>query len=282
MKKALLIFLAISLSAFSLTTQEIIDQGTVKQKEVFDRYFNTSENKNKSKKDANLLNKVYPEIIEWLYKRNKQIYDSELARLNKLKDDRRKVYKPILATYNGYINENSVFTRILLMNFLQNREDLQSYIYTGSYITLENFYLNMNIITEGEKNENTIEENVNTLINYLYHTGDSVTKEEYLKMSSSELKRLVANEFLKLDSLLDKKDMAGSDNVSKLVKTSKNNLKKIEKLYNKYDEGFDEYINTLNLKSGNKDKLRKLVKFEELSNLKFLIQSLETPKGEGK
>ena len=70
MKKALLIFLAISLSAFSLTTQEIIDQGTVKQKEVFDRYFNTSENKNKSKKDANLLNKVYPEIIEWLYKRN--------------------------------------------------------------------------------------------------------------------------------------------------------------------------------------------------------------------
>ncbi len=282
MKKALLIFLAISLSAFSLTTQEIIDQGTVKQKEVFDRYFNTSENKNKSKKDANLLNKVYPEIIEWLYKRNKQIYDSELARLNKLKDDSRKVFKPILATYNGYINENSVFTRILFMNFLQNREDLQSYIYTGSYITLENFYLNMNIITEGEKNENTIEENVNTIINYLYHTGDSVTKEEYLKMSSSELKRLVANEFLKLDSLLDKKDMEGSGNVSKLVKTSKNNLKKIEKLYNKYDEGFDEYVNTLNLKSGNKDKLRKLVKFEELSNLKFLIQSLETPKGEGK
>ena len=54
---------------------------------------------------------------------------------------------------------------------------------------------------------------------------------------------------------------------------------KLEKLYNKYEENFETYVNSLRLKAESKEKIKKLVKFEKLSNLKFLAQNLEKTEG---
>ena len=92
MKKIILTTLiGISVIGFSLTNKEIIDQGNIKQKQVFDKYFNGKVEK--SRKDPNLLNKVYPEIVQGLYNRNKQTFENELARVGKMKDGRKNIWK---------------------------------------------------------------------------------------------------------------------------------------------------------------------------------------------
>ena len=268
MKKIILTTLiGISVIGFSLTNKEIIDQGNIKQKQVFDKYFNGKVEK--SRKDPNLLNKVYPEIVQGLYNRNKQTFENELARVGKMKDGRKNILKPLLPSFNEYISENLMFSKSFLLSFLEEKDDFQSYIYTTTFIGLENFYLNMNTVIEAEKNENSLEENVNTIIAYLYHNGDVKTEEDYKKMSNSELDKLVSDEFRKLNAEIDKKQ----------ENAMKTQLKKVEKLYNKYEENFETYVNSLRLKAESKEKIKKLVKFEKLSNLKFLAQNLEKTEG---
>ena len=279
MKKIVLTTLiGISVIGFSLTNKEIIDQGNIKQKQVFDKYFNGKVEK--SRKDTNLLNKVYPEIVQGLYNRNKQTFENELARVGKMKDGRKNILKPLLPSFNEYINENSIFTKNFLKNFLEEKDDFQSYIYTATSISLENFYLNMNTLLEAEKNESSLEENVDTVMDYLYHSGDEKTKEDYIKMSNSELDRLVSNEFAKLNAEIDKKMYSGSSRARSNGNSVKSSLRKTEKLYSKYQENFDAYINSSRLKAESKEKIKKMIRFEKLSDLKFLIQSLKTPEVE--
>ena len=279
MKKIIMTTLmGISVIGFSLTNKEIIEQGGVRQKQTFDKYFNgTAE---KSKRDPNLLNKVYPEIVLGLYNRNKQTFDNELSKLGKMKDGRKNILKPLFPSFNEYINENSMFTKNFLLNFLEEKDDFQSYIYTATSISLENFYLNMNTLLEAEKNESSVEENVNTVMDYLYHSGDEKTKEDYMNMTDSELDRLVSNEFMKLNAEIDKKILSGNSKVRKHGNGVKSSLRKTEKLYNKYQENFDAYINSSRLKPESKEKIKKMIKFEKLSDLKFLIQSLKKPEVE--
>ena len=92
MKKIIMTTLiGISVIGFSLTNKEIIEQGGVRQKQTFDKYFNGTVEK--SKRDPNLLNKVYPEIVLGLYNRNKQTFDNELSKLGKMKDGRKNILK---------------------------------------------------------------------------------------------------------------------------------------------------------------------------------------------
>ena len=269
MKKIILTTLmGISLIGFSLTNKEIIEQGGVRQKQTFDKYFNG--NSGNTRRDSNLLNRVYPEIILGLYNRNKQTFDN----------GRKNILKPLLPSFNEYINENSIFTKNFLKNFLEEKDDFQSYIYTATSISLENFYLNMNTLLEAEKNENSLEENVDTVMDYLYHSGDEKTKEDYIKMSNSELDRLVSNEFAKLNAEIDKKMYSGSSRARSNGNSVKSSLRKTEKLYSKYQENFDAYINSSRLKAESKEKIKKMIRFEKLSDLKFLIQSLKTPEVE--
>ena len=262
MKKIIMTTLiGISVIGFSLTNKEIIEQGGVRQKQTFDKYFNgTAE---KSKRDPNLLNKVYPEIVLGLYNRNKQTFDNELSKLGKMKDGRKSILKPLFPSFNEYINENSMFTKNFLLNFLEEKDDFQSYIYTATSISLENFYLNMN-----------------TVMDYLYHSGDEKTKEDYMNMTDSELDRLVSDEFMKLNAEIDKKILSGNSKVRKHGNSVKSSLRKTEKLYNKYQENCDAYINSSRLKPESKEKIKKMIKFEKLSDLKFLIQSLKKPEVE--
>ena len=279
MKKIILTTLmGISLIGFSLTNKEIIEQGGVRQKQTFDKYFNG--NSGNTRRDSNLLNRVYPEIILGLYNRNKQTFDNEITRLGKMKDGRKNILKPLLPSFNEYINENSIFTKNFLKNFLEEKDDFQSYIYTATSISLENFYLNMNTLLEAEKNESSLEENVDTVMDYLYHSGDGKTKEDYVKMSNSELDRLVSNEFAKLNAEIDKKMYSGSSRARSNGNSVKSSLRKTEKLYSKYQENFDAYINSSRLKAESKEKIKKMIRFEKLSDLKFLIQSLKTPEVE--
>lgn len=279
MKKIIMTTLmGISVIGFSLTNKEIIEQGGVRQKQTFDKYFNGTVEK--SKRDPNLLNKVYPEIVLGLYNRNKQTFDNELSKLGKMKDGRKNILKPLFPSFNEYINENSMFTKNFLLNFLEEKDDFQSYIYTATSISLENFYLNMNTLLEAEKNESSVEENVNTVMDYLYHSGDEKTKEDYMNMTDSELDRLVSNEFMKLNAEIDKKILSGNSKVRKHGNGVKSSLRKTEKLYNKYQENFDAYINSSRLKPESKEKIKKMIKFEKLSDLKFLIQSLKKPEVE--
>ena len=276
MKKIILTTLmGISLIGFSLTNKEIIEQGGVRQKQTFDKYFNGN-----TRRDSNLLNRVYPEIILGLYNRNKQTFDNEITRLGKMKDGRKNILRPLLPSFNEYINENSVFTKNFLKNFLEEKDDFQSYIYTATSISLENFYLNMSTLLEAEKNESSLEENVDTVMDYLYHSGDEKTKEDYVKMSNSELDRLVSNEFAKLNAEIDKKMYSGSSRARSNGNSVKSSLRKTEKLYSKYQENFDAYINSSRLKAESKEKIKKMIRFEKLSDLKFLIQSLKTPEVE--
>ena len=268
MKKIILTTLmGISLIGFSLTNKEIIEQGGVRQKQTFDKYFNG--NSGNTRRDSNLLNRVYPEIILGLYNRNKQTFDNEITRLGKMKDGRKNILRPLLPSFNEYINENSVFTKNFLKNFLEEKDDFQSY-----------FYLNMNTLLEAEKNESSLEENVDTVMDYLYHSGDEKTKEDYIKMSNSELDRLVSNEFAKLNAEIDKKMYSGSSRARSNGNSVKSSLRKTEKLYSKYQENFDAYINSSRLKAESKEKIKKMIRFEKLSDLKFLIQSLKTPEVE--
>lgn len=223
---------------------------------------------------------MYPEIILGLYNRNKQTFDNEITRLGKMKDGRKNILRPLLPSFNEYINENSVFTKNFLKNFLEEKDDFQSYIYTATSISLENFYLNMNTLLEAEKNESSLEENVDTVMDYLYHSGDEKTKEDYVKMSNSELDRLVSNEFAKLNAEIDKKMYSGSSRARSNGNSVKSSLRKTEKLYSKYQENFDAYINSSRLKAESKEKIKKMIRFEKLSDLKFLIQSLKTPEVE--
>ena len=279
MKKIILTTLmGISLIGFSLTNKEIIEQGGVRQKQTFDKYFNG--NSGNTRRDSNLLNRVYPEIILGLYNRNKQTFDNEITRLGKMKDGRKNILRPLLPSFNEYINENSVFTKNFLKNFLEEKDDFQSYIYTATSISLENFYLNMNTLLEAEKNESSLEENVDMVMDYLYHSGDEKTKEDYVKMSNSELDRLVSNEFAKLNAEIDKKMYSGSSRARSNGNSVKSSLRKTEKLYSKYQENFDDYINSSRLKAESKEKIKKMIRFEKLSDLKFLIQSLKTPEVE--
>jgi len=268
MKKIIMTTLiGISVIGFSLTNKEIIEQGGVRQKQTFDKYFNgTAE---KSKRDPNLLNKVYPEIVLGLYNRNKQTFDNELSKLGKMKDGRKNILKPLFPSFNEYINENSMFTKNFLLNFLEEKDDFQSYIYTATSISLENFYLNMNTLLEAEKNESSVEENVNTVMDYLYHSGDEKTKEDYMNMTDSELDRLVSNEFMKLNSEIDKKIFSGNSKVRKHGNSVKSSLRKTEKLYNKYQENFDAYINSSRLKPESKEKIKKRKKLKKLSDINF-------------
>ena len=101
-----------------------------------------------------------------------------------------------------------------------------------------------------------------------------------MNMTDSELDRLVSNEFMKLNSEIDKKILSGNSKVRKHGNSVKSSLRKTEKLYNKYQENFDAYINSSRLKPESKEKIKKMIKFEKLSDLKFLIQSLKKPEVE--
>ena len=207
---------------------------------------------------------MYPEIVLGLYNRNKQTFDNEITRLGKMKDERKNILKPLLPSFNEYINENSVFTKNFLKNFLEEKDDFQSYIYTATSISLENFYLNMNTLLEAEKNESSLEENVDTVMDYLYHSGDEKTKEDYIKMSNSELDRLVSNEFAKLNAEIDKKMYSGSSRARSNGNSVKSSLRKTEKLYNKYQENFDAYINSSRLRAESKEKIKKITDISSL------------------
>ena len=99
------------------------------------------------------------------------------------------------------------------------------------------------------------------------------------KIINSELDKLVSDEFRKLNAEIDKKILLEDSKTKKQGNAMKTQLKKVEKLYNKYEENFETYVNSLRLKAESKEKIKKLVKFEKLSNLKFLAQNLEKTEG---
>lgn len=280
LKKIAAVFFLMCLSVFSKTNKHIIEEGTALQSQIFNKYFNTI-SQTRKKGDTNLLNKVYSEVITWLYDRNKQIYENELSRLENSKSAERKTFKPLMLNYNVYVNHNSLFLKEFFSNLLEEKTDYQSYVYTMSYIALENFSINVNTAIEAGKDPSTVDENLKTVINYLHNSSDKRDKEEYMTMSSKELKQSVEEEFINLENAVDKRVEEGGNALRKQGNTVKSNLKKMKKYYDEYDEAFDRYIDSTALDSKSKESIRKLVKFEKISDLKFLMESLETGKGEG-
>ena len=95
-------------------------------------------------------------------------------------------------------------------------------------------------------------------------------------MSSQEMKAIVDAEYVKLNNKIDgeliKKTSAGVK--QRQGNSIKSSLKRLEKMYDKYDEKFSEYNDGTSLSSQEKEKIKKLVKFETISNLKFMTESL--------
>ena len=268
LKKIMLGILVFSSISFARTNKEIIDAGNTMQKTVFDKYFNSS-NSEKNKKDSS--NSVYVEIMTNLYNENRGYFDKEFARLS---GNRRSNFRTMYLYYSDYIVEYPKFLKNAFGAFLDNIEEFQSYAYTNKYLLLETFNLNMNTYLEAERDEKTVEDNINVIYDYLYSVGDKVQKDDYKKMSSSKVQMLVNEEYDKLEKLLDERGNEGKE-MQKATVAAKSRLKKLKKLYSNYDKWFDDYVDTSSLSNESKEKLKKIVKFENISNIKFIIKSIE-------
>ena len=177
------------------------------------------------------------------------------------------------AYYSDYVVEYPKFLKNAFGSFLAEAGEFQSYSYTNTYLVLETFNLNMNTYLEAEKDAKTVDANINAIYDYLYSVGDKVSKEDYKKMSSAQMKALVNEEYDKLERLLDMRGNEGKDK-KKAAAAAKSSLKKLRKSYGNYDKWFDDYVDTSSLSYENKEKLKKLAKFENISNIKFIIQSI--------
>ena len=268
LKKIMLGILVFSSIGFAQTNKEIIDAGNTMQKTVFDKYFNSS-NSEKNKKDSS--NSVYVEIMTNLYNENRGYFDKEFARLS---GNRRSNFRTMYLYYSDYIVEYPKFLKNAFGAFLDNIEEFQSYAYTNKYLLLETFNLNMNTYLEAERDEKTVEDNINVIYDYLYSVGDKVQKDDYKKMSSSKVQMLVNEEYDKLEKLLDERGNEGKE-MQKATIAAKSRLKKLKKLYSNYDKWFDDYVDSSSLSNESKEKLKKIVKFENISNIKFIIKSIE-------
>ena len=232
----------VSSTGFAITNEQIIAQGAATQKAIFDKYYNRTPS-GTSRKDGNLLNSVFPEVITNLDGINRGIYDKEFNRLGEAKEHKRKsTFRKMYVQFNDYILENSKFSRNVFSNFLQEQDDLQAYLYTNIYLSIEAFNLNMNTYLEGRKNSSTIDSNVKTVIDYLYYKGDEKSQEDYMNMSNRELAAIVDKEYMNLNDALDKRIAEGTQVEKKSGNSVKSSFKKLEKLYRQYDKSFEEYI----------------------------------------
>lgn len=256
----------------AITNQQMIDSGTKMQEDIFQKYFKVNTN-SKMKKDVNVLSAMYSEILSKMYQQNRSLYEIEFS---KAQGKRRSLFREMYAYYTDYVDEYSKFSKDSLAILLQDQGDFQAYYYTNTYMLLETFNLNMNTYLEALKDRKTLDENIKTVNNYLYHRGDSKTLEDYEKMSSQEMKAIVDAEYVKLNNKIDgelsKKTSLGVK--QRQGNSIKSSLKRLEKMYDKYDEKFSEYIDGTSLSSQEKEKIKKLVKFETISNLKFMTESL--------
>ena len=256
----------------AITNQEMIDSGTKMQEDIFQKYFKVNTN-SKMKKDVNVLSAMYSEILSKMYQQNRSLYETEFY---KAQGKKRSLFREMYAYYTDYVDEYSKFSKDSLAILLPDQGDFQAYYYTNTFMLLETFNLNMNTYLEALKDRKTLDENIKTINNYLYHRGDSKTLEDYEKMSSQEMKALVDAEYVKLNNKIDTElSKKMSEGIKQRQGNSiKSSLKRLEKMYDKYDEKFSEYIDGTSLNSQEKEKIKKLVKFETISNIKFMTESL--------
>lgn len=268
LKKIILGILILSSIGYARTNKEIIEAGNERQQGVFDKYFNSS---TAVKNGTAVATSAYKDIMTNLYNENRAYFDKEFARLS---GSRRSNFRTMYAYYSDYVVEYPKFLKNAFGAFLADKGEFHSYAYTNNYLLLETFNLNMNTYLEAEKDEKTVEDNVNAIYDYLYSTGDKIEKEDYKKMSSSKMQALVNEEYDKLERVLDVRGNEGKE-MKKSATAAKSSLKKLRKSYSNYDKWFDDYVDTSSLSYENKEKLKKLVKFENISNIKFIIQSIE-------
>ena len=271
LKKIMIGVIVVAAIGFAKTNKEIIDEGNVRQKTIFDKYFSSAN----LKSGEAVGNSAYSEVMATLYSENRSYFDREFARLT---GNRRSNFRSMYAYYSDYVVAYPNFLKSAFGSFLEDTGEFQSYSYTNTYLLLETFNLNMNTYLEAEKDGKTVDENINAIYDYLYSSGDKISKEEYEKMSSTKMKELVNSEYDKLERVLDIRGNEGKDK-KKAASSAKSSLKKLRKLYGNYDKWFDNYIDSSSLSYENKEKLKKLVKFENISNIKFIVQSIGNKQG---
>lgn len=267
LKKIMIGIIVVAAIGFAKTNKEIIDEGNARQKTIFDKYFTSAA----LKSGEAVGNSAYSEVMKTLYNENRSYFDREFARLS---GNRKSNFRSMYAYYSDYVVEYPKFLKSAFGSFLEDIGDFQSYSYTNTYLLLETFNLNMNTYLEAEKDGKTVDGNINDIYDYLYSSGDKISKEEYKKMSPTRMKELVNEEYDKLEGVLEARGNEGKDK-KKAASSAKSSLKKLRKLYGNYDKWFDSYIDTSTLSYENKEKLKKLVKFENISNIKFIIQAIE-------
>ena len=252
LKKIMIGIIVVAAIGFAKTNKEIIDEGNARQKTIFDKYFTSAA----LKSGEAVGNSAYSEVMKTLYNENRSYFDREFARLS---GNRKSNFRSMYAYYSDYVVEYPKFLKSAFGSFLEDIGDFQSYSYTNTYLLLETFNLNMNTYLEAEKDGKIV---------------DKISKEEYKKMSATRMKELVNEEYDKLEGVLEARGNEGKDK-KKAASSAKSSLKKLRKLYGNYDKWFDSYIDTSTLSYENKEKLKKLVKFENISNIKFIIQAIE-------
>lgn len=266
----ILLIMAISILSTAETNQQIIDRGNKNQKDIFDKYYKNTFNENQ--KNNEVLKSTYSDLLYGQLEINKKINENEMKRL---KGKRKTEFRKMYGDYNIYISINSETIGLLLNNFLQEKDNLHSYMFVNTYNLFESFELNMNTILEGEKDNKTVDSNVNTIIDYFYFSGDEKSKEEYMKMSNEEMRNIVKKEFEELNKKLNDRIIIGTEKEKKEGNRLKFDLIRLEKAYENYDRSFESYINSSNLSISDKDSIKKLIKYEKIANLRFFKQSLE-------
>lgn len=269
-KNILVLFIILSNSfLFGENNKTIIEEGNKVQKQIFDKYFN--ENKDSKKTGNELLKNVSSDVLTKLYDKNKSTFEVESKKLKESKNKNYKNLNDVYKSYEDYITSEVLLVDLILNEYLVEKDDIQPYSYTNRYTILESFLLNMNTILEGEKNTNTVKENVETIMDYYYYEGDKLTKQNYIDMTNIQLKSKVNEEFLNIKEIINKK---------RKNKVLKDEIVKMEKKYNDYDKKYEEYVSGTNLNNEDKENIKKLVKFQTIANLKFLKEILNGEKGE--
>ena len=141
LKKIMIGVIVVAAIGFAKTNKEIIDEGNVRQKTIFDKYFSSAN----LKSGEAVGNSAYSEVMATLYSENRSYFDREFARLT---GNRRSNFRSMYAYYSDYVVEYPKFLKSAFGSFLEDTGEFQSYSYTNTYLLLETFNLNMNTYLE--------------------------------------------------------------------------------------------------------------------------------------
>ena len=107
LKKIMIGVIVVAAIGFAKTNKEIIDEGNVRQKTIFDKYFSSAN----LKSGEAVGNSAYSEVMATLYSENRSYFDREFARLT---GNRRSNFRSIHRWRNNIIVKQLAIGKLIV------------------------------------------------------------------------------------------------------------------------------------------------------------------------